>query len=79
MHIDPKSAKIHCFLDCLFALLESLSLKAARKHVGEIDLWELDVMWEKLRPCYFEFQFKRNTINLEVKRDKPTIEMNICG
>ncbi len=31
---DPKSAKKHRQLDCLFALLESALIKAARKHVG---------------------------------------------
>ncbi len=33
----PQSAKRHWWLDCLFALL--VSLKAGRKHVGEIDPW----------------------------------------
>ncbi len=34
---DPKSAKRQGWLDCLFALLESELVKAACKHVGEID------------------------------------------
>jgi len=34
---DPKSAKRHWWLDCLFACLGSEHVKALRKHVGEID------------------------------------------
>ncbi len=34
---DSKSAKRHWWLDCLFALLGSGHVKAALKHVGEID------------------------------------------
>ncbi len=34
---DPKSAKRHCWLYCLFALLEYVSVKASCKHVGVID------------------------------------------
>ncbi len=37
MHGDPKSAKRHWWLDCLFALLGSECVKASCKHVGEID------------------------------------------
>jgi len=36
-HADPKSTKRHWLLDCLFALLGSVHVKAACKHVGEID------------------------------------------
>jgi len=35
--IDPKSANRHWSLDCLFALLGSVHVKASRKHVGEIN------------------------------------------
>jgi len=31
--------KKHWWLDCLFALLGSVGIKAAHKHVGEIDPW----------------------------------------
>jgi len=34
-----QKCKRHLWLDCLFALLESSQVKAACKHVGEIDLW----------------------------------------
>ncbi len=34
---DPKSTKRHRWLDCLFALLVSLHVKAYCKYVGEID------------------------------------------
>ncbi len=36
-HTDPKRAKGHWWLDCLFVLLVSSSVKAVHKHVGEID------------------------------------------
>jgi hypothetical protein len=35
----PKSTKRHFRPDCLFALLGSACVKAACKHVGEIDPW----------------------------------------
>ncbi len=35
--LRSKSAKRHCWLDCLFSILWSAPLKAARKHVGEIN------------------------------------------
>jgi len=34
---DPKRAKRHQWLDCLFVLLGSFRVKSVRKHVGEID------------------------------------------
>ncbi len=34
---DTNSAKRQYWLDCLFALLRSAFLKAAHKHIGEID------------------------------------------
>jgi hypothetical protein len=34
---DPKSAKRHCLLDCLFVLLGSARVKDLSKHVGEIN------------------------------------------
>jgi len=34
---NPKSAKRHQWLDCLFALLGSACVKTACKHVGDID------------------------------------------
>jgi len=34
---DPKRAKRHWWLDCHYALLGSAFVKAAHKHVGEID------------------------------------------
>jgi len=36
-HSDPKSTKRHWWLECLFALLGSVRVKAAPKHVGEIN------------------------------------------
>jgi len=39
---DPKSAKRHWWLDCIFALLGSWQIKAARKHVGEINPWAMN-------------------------------------
>jgi len=40
---DPKSTKRHWWLDCHFALLGSLPVKAFRKHVGEIEPWYLQL------------------------------------
>ena len=34
---DPKSAKWHLWVDCLFAFLVFAHIKAAHKHVGGID------------------------------------------
>jgi len=39
IRVDPKSTKRHWQLDCLFALLGSMCVKAVCKHVGEIDPW----------------------------------------
>ncbi len=41
MRTDPKSAKRNWQLDLIFTLLGSGCVKAARKHVGEIDHWSL--------------------------------------
>ena len=38
-HADPKSAKKDSQLNQLFALFGSASIKAAHKHVDEIDPW----------------------------------------
>jgi len=35
--VDTEKAKRHCRLDCLFVLLGYAHVKAACKHVGEID------------------------------------------
>ena len=39
MLIGPKSAKQHCWLDCLFKNLGSARIKAKCKSVGEIESW----------------------------------------
>ena len=41
MHTDPKSAKKDSQLKQLFALLGSGDVKAAHKHVDEIDPWSV--------------------------------------
>jgi len=38
-HVDPKHAKKQSSHLCLFVLLGSKCIKAACKHVGEIDPW----------------------------------------
>ncbi len=57
---DPISAKRHRWLDCLFALLGSVSAKATHKHIGEINTWlqlkkTVKIKWKrcfKLREKY---------------------------
>jgi len=45
---DPKSKKDTDDLTVLFALLESACINDARKHVGEIDLKDLDFIFAKV-------------------------------
>jgi len=50
--VDPKSAKRHWWLGCIFMLLGSALIKGACKHVCEIDPW-LILSRKKIIPLFF--------------------------